>query len=328
MKTRRKFLVAAGTSVLAAPFVSFAQQPQARIVRIGFLGSESAGGYASRIEALRAGLRDHGYIEGKNMVLEFRWAEGNVDRLPDLAAELLRLKLDVLVTHGSSGSLAAKRATTTTPIVFATNGDVVGLGLVSSLARPGGNITGSVFFQNELFAKRLELLKETLPRVTQLGFLLHPDYPSNGPLLEAAPKMATTLKVELQRFDAREPGDFEAVFSAMSRQRIGALATYEGPVFLANAGLLASLAIKHRIVSSGGVEYAEAGGMIGYGANLLALYRRVGYFVDKIVKGTNPGEIPIEQATRFELIVNQKTARMIGVKVPQSIIARADREIA
>ncbi len=291
------------------------------------MGAESASGYTSRVDALRAGLRDLGYVEGKNIVIEFRWADGKNDRLPELAAELVRLKVDVLVTHAVPATRAAKQATTTIPIVTAAVADPVALGLVASLARPGGNITGSTFFFAEIIAKRLELLKEAMPRITQVAVLLNPDNPSMGPNFRAMELKAKSLKVVLQRFEARGPNEFENAFSAMAKKRVDAVAVVEDPMFIANAKGLADLAAKQRFSSIGFNEFAEAGGLIGYGANYLEMWRRAAYFVDKILKGAKPGDLPIEQPTRFELVVNMKTAKALGVKISQSILVRADKVI-
>ena len=327
MMKRRKLLIALGASALAAPLASFAQQQPAKIFRIRFLGVVSASSYASRVEALRAGLRELGYMEGKNIVIEYRWAEGKYERLPDLAAELVRLKVDVIVTHATLGTLAAKRATTTIPIVIASTGDAVAAGHVTSLARPGGNITGSTFFSPELAAKRLELFKEAFPRTKRVAVLTHPDNPLNGPVLTAMERTARSLKLELKLFEVRGPDELKNAFSAMTKSRVDAVAIREDSVFIANARAIADFAVKQRLPSAGNKEFAEAGCLIGYGANLLELWRRAAVFVDKILKGAKPGDIPIERATKFELVVNMKTAKALGVKIPQTLLQRADKVI-
>ena len=324
--TRRAFLIALGTYALAAPLASFAQQ-QPKVTRIGFLGPESASRYASRMEALRAGLRDLGYVEGKNLIIEFRWAEGKYDRLPDLASELVRSKVDVIVTGGTPGVLAAKRATTTIPIVMAASGDAIAHGLVVSLARPGGNITGSTFFSPELSAKRLELLKETMRRITQVAVLLNPDNTAIGPDFQAMQIAAKSMKMELQPFEARGPNEFDSAFSAMAKRRVDAVAIHQDPMLTANARAIANLAAKLRLPSIGGTEFAEAGGLIGYGANLPDLYRRAATYVDKILKGAKPAELPVEQPIKFELVINMKTANALGIKIPNSILLRATKVI-
>ena len=326
MTTRRELLIALGAGALVAPLASIAQQP-AKLARIGFLGVESASGYRSQVEALRAGLRDFGYVEGRNVVIEFRWAEGKYDLLPDLASGLMRLKVDVLVTQGTPASLAAKRAITTIPIVMASVGDAIATGLVASLARPGGNITGSTFFVPELNAKRLELLKEILPRITTAAVLLNPSNPVSKPVLQAMEVAAKSLKVGLQKFDVRGPDELGGTFSAMAASRVEAVVIPEHSIYVANAGLIADLAAKRRIPSAGFPAIPEVGGLIGYGANHAELYRRAAYFVDKILKGAKPGELPVEQPTKFELVVNMKTAKALGLKIPQSILVRADKVI-
>ena len=324
MNNRRKLFVALGASALAAPFCSFAQQPSAKLHRIGFLGPTSAGRGS---DAFRAGLRELGYVEGKNLVIEFLWAEGKYERLPELAAELVRRKVDVIVTNGP-GNLAAKSATATIPIVFATVGDAVGAGLVPSLARPGGNITGLSFFNPELAAKRLELLKEAFPRIRRIAVLFNSDNPAQNNLnLPAMEATAGALKLELQQFGVRSPGEFESAFATMSKRRVEAVAINEDPMFSANLGAAVSLADKYRIPSIGSIAVAEAGGLMAYGVNSNAMFRRAAVFVDKILKGANPGDLPIERATTFELAVNMKTAKALGIKIPNSILVQATKVI-
>lgn len=324
-RTTRRSLLLAATAFAFAPRFAFAQQQPAKVARIGFLGAESASGYASRVDALRTGLRDLGYVEGRNIIIEFRWAEGKNDRLPELAAELVRLKVDVLVTHATLGTRAAKQATTTIPIVTAVFADPVALGLVASLARPGGNITGSTFFYAELTAKRLELLKEAFPRTRHVAVLLNPLNLARGLSFEAMEITARSLKVGLQKFEVRGPNEFESAFSAMAKKRVDAVAVVEDPMFLANAKELADLAAKQRFSSIGFNEFAEAGGLIGYGANYLELWRRAAYFVDRILKGAKPSDLPVEQPTKFELVVNVKAAKALGIKIPQSIMVHGAR---
>ncbi len=326
MITRRKILIALGTGLGGWPLAGHAQQP-AKVPRIGFLGSTSAAGYATQIEALRAGLRDLGYVEGKNILIEWRFAEGNYERLPGLAAELVQLRVDVIVTHGTPGTRAAKQATTTIPIVMAVAGDAIATGLVASIARPGGNITGSNFFFPELCAKRLELLKETFPRTKRVAVLLNPGNPSNEPVLQAMEMAARSLKVELQKFAVRGPNEFESAFAAMAKSRVDAATILEDAMLIANARAIADLAVKQRLPSIGFKEFAETGGLMAYGANLLEMYRRAAYFVDKILKGAKPGDIPVEQSTKFELVINMKTAKALGITFPQSILVRADKVI-
>ena len=247
---RRRFLLATG-ALLAAPLASFAQQPQARIPRIGFLGVSTPAAWAPRVEAFRAGLRDLGYVEGKNIVIEFRFAEGKYDRLPELAAELVRLKVDVIVTHSVPGALAARQATTTNPIpVVMTNvADAVGSGIVASLARPGGNITGDTFFVPELAAKRLELLKDSIPRVRRVAILVNPDNAGTGLSLQAMEIAAKKVNVALLRFHARGPADLDGAFAAMAKENVEALAVIEDVALIASFKRIAELAVKQRIPS-------------------------------------------------------------------------------
>jgi putative tryptophan/tyrosine transport system substrate-binding protein len=324
---RRREFIALFAGTLATWSLAARAQQAVKIARIGFLGAASASGFANRVEVLRAGLRDLGYVEGKNIVIEFRWADGKYDRLPELAVELARLKLDVLLTHGAPGTLAAKAATTTIPIVMVVAGDAVATGLVASLARPGGNVTGSTFFNPELMAKRLEVLKEAIPRITQIAALLNPDNSVSAPSLQAMATAAQSLKAHLLRFDVREPNQFENAFTAMAKRGINAVVVHEDAMFLANDKPIADLAAKKRIPSIGSKEFAEAGGLIGYGVNLVELYRRAAVFVDKILKGARPTDLPVEQPTKFEFVVNLKTARALGLNVPPSLLARADEVI-
>jgi ABC-type uncharacterized transport system substrate-binding protein len=305
--------------------VAYAQT--AKVVRIGFLGPTSAASNAGRMEALRAGLRDLGYLEGKNLVIESRWAEGKFDRLPELAAELVRLHVDVILTAGTPGIRAAKNATTTIPIVMVTSGDPVAFGFVDSLARPGGNITGASNFSPELSAKRLDLLKEILPRTQRVAVLFNPDNSINDRNLPAMEQTAKLLKMGLQRFEVRGPDEFTNAFSAMIKQRVDAVALPEDDFLNANQKLIVELAAKHRLPSIGREVFAEAGGLIGYAVNIVDLYRRAAIFVDKILKGAKPADIPVEQPMKFEFFINLKTAKQLAVTIPPNVLARADRVI-
>jgi ABC-type uncharacterized transport system substrate-binding protein len=297
--------------VTAILLVSFhqaeAQQPK-KVPRIGFLGLPSASSFGKQMEALRAGLRDLGYLEGKNVLIDYRWAEGNYDRLSDLAGELVRLRVDILVTHGTPGTIAAKRATTTIPIIMTTSADAVASGLVESLARPGSNITGSTFFVPELNAKRLEIIKEPFPHTRRMAVLVSPDNPAMMP-----------------QFPVRGPTEFDGAFSAMTKTHVDAVAITDEPMFQANVGVLAGLAMKKRLPSAGFKEFAEAGGLLGYGVDILGLFRRAAYFVDRILKGVPPADLPVERPTKFELVINLKTANQIGLIIPPNVLARADR---
>ncbi|HEV2055334.1 MAG TPA: ABC transporter substrate-binding protein [Methylomirabilota bacterium] len=326
--TALRFLVAGLLSLglLTGPIAADAQQA-AKVTRIGFLGATTASSWASRVEAFRLGLRDLGYVEGKNIVIEFRWAEEKYGRLPDLAAELVCLKVDLLVTYGTPGTLVAKRATTKIPIVMVHSGDAVAAGIVAGLARPGGNITGSTYFLPQLMAKRLELLKAAMPHITQVAILVKPDNPFFVPALQGLEYPARALKIGLQQFDARGPNELQAAFSAMAKGRVDAVLVLEDAVFVTNVRAIADLAAKHRLPSAGFIELAEAGGLIGYGVNFLEMYRRAAVFVDKILKGAKPAGIPVEQATKFDFVINVKTAKAIGLTIPPSLLLRADRVI-
>jgi len=326
MNNRRKLVITLGASALVQPLGLFAQTP-AKVYRIGFLSSESPTDYRSRIEALRAGLRDLGYIEGQNLVIEFRWAAGKNELLPKLAAELVQLKVDAIVTHGALPTKAALSATSTIPVIFAINADVVAMGIVTNLARPSGNTTGSTFFYNELNAKRIELLKEALPHLNHVAVVMVANSPANPTLLETMQITARQLKVTLHEFPVRGAREFDSAFAAMLKKRVDGVVLPESPMAIANAGALAESAARNKLPSIGFSEVVEAGGLISYSVNTLALWHRAAYFVDKIFKGTKPGDIPIEQPTKFELIVNLKSAKALSVKIPNSILVRADKVI-
>ena len=325
---RRAFVGMVAGAFVAAPFSTFAQQTSPTLRRIGFLSSESASNQAKRLEALRTGLRELGYVEGKNIVIEIRWAEGNYDRLPALAAELVGLKVSVVVASGTKATLAAMRATTTVPIVMGSTGDPVALGVITNLARPGGHITGTTSFSSEFAAKRLELLKEAMPRITRVAFLLNPAYPPAGDLRAMEP-VARALKLEmpLPQFEARTPSEFESTFAAMVQRHVDAVVVQGDTMFTVNAKAVADLAIKHRLRSAGIVEFAEAGGMIGSGASPLEGHRRAATYVDKILRGANPGDLPVERATKFQVVINLKTAMALGITIPQGLRLRADEVI-
>jgi putative tryptophan/tyrosine transport system substrate-binding protein len=327
---RREFirlLGGAATASLAWSRVAFAQQPTTKVFRIGFLGLPTADSLPKRPEAFRAGLRELGYREGRDFVIEYRWADGNYDQLPVLLNDLIRLKVDVIVTHGTPGVLAAKRATTTIPIVCAVVGDALASGVVSSLARPGGNVTGLTFFNPELAAKRLELLKEVLPDLTDVGILLNSANPINDPILPQMSSIARPLKLELHQFDARSPADFEAAFTAMVARRVGALVVIEDAMLISNASTVAALALKQRLPSCGWPDYAIGGGVMGYGVDFPDMFRHAATFVDKIIKGAKPGDLPFERATKFEIMVNLKTAKTLGLTIPYNLLVRANEVI-
>lgn len=278
MTTRREFFIAsgAGLCVLGAPLVSMAQQ-SAKIARIGFLGLSSASSMASRMEAFLAGMHGLGYVDGKNIAIEFRWAEDQYERLPALAAELVRLKVDVLVTHATPGTRAAKAATATIPIVMAASGDAVANGMVASLARPGGNVTGSTFFSPELAAKQIELLKEVLPRIDRVAMFINPDNPALVVERQAMEIAAKSLKFSLNQFEVRTPKAFESAFKSIAASRVDVLWIHRDPMFVANAKAIAELAVKYRLPTTGFNGLAEAGGLIGYGESIVEMFRRASY---------------------------------------------------
>jgi putative ABC transport system substrate-binding protein len=320
---RREFITLLGGAA-TWPLSARAQQPAAKIFRIGYLGLTTADSLPKRPEAFRAGLRDLGYQEGRDFVIEYRWADNNYDRLPTLLADLVRLNVDVIVTHGTPGSLAAKKATTKIPVVFAVVGDALGSGIVSSLARPEANVTGSTYFNPELAAKRLELLKEAMPGLTNVGILLNLANPMNEPILPKMSSVAKSLRLELHQFDVRAPTEFEEAFAAMAAKRVGALVVIDDPVLLSNAPALAALALKQRLPSCGWPDFAIDGGLMAYGVDFLILFRRAATFVDKILKGAKPSNLPVERATKFETIINLKTAKTLGLEIPYNLVARAD----
>jgi putative ABC transport system substrate-binding protein len=327
MMDRRRFLLTSLAGILATPLAAEGQSA-GKAYRIGYLGNASALAQATRVESLRAALRDLGYEEGKNIVIEFRWAEGKLDRLPALAAELVRLNVDVLVTAGTPGALAAKQATSTTPIVMVGIGDAVATGVVASLARPGGNITGSTDSVPELTAKLLELLKEIMPRTRRVAVLVNPDNPqAETPTFKAMESTAGSLKVELEQFAARGPSEFESAFSRMAKSRIDAVVVPSNVLFNYNVAALADLAAKKRLPSAGVKAFAEAGGLIGYGLNFPEMDRRAAYFVDRILNGVKPADLPVQQPTKFDLVINLKTAKALGLTIPPSLLARADQVI-
>lgn len=324
---RRDFIRLIGGSATGWPLVAGAQQAPTKIFRIGYLSTVSADSLPKRVQAFRAALQDLGYRERRDFVIEYRWADGKYERLPDLLADLVRLKVDVIVTHGTPGVLAAKQATTSIPVVMAVVGDALGSGAVTNLARPGGNVTGLTFFNPELAAKRLELLKEIVPTLTRVGVLLNLANPMNEPTLPEMKRVAEPLKLELELFDVRAVTNFEGAFAGMMAKRIGALVVIDDAVLLANAPKVAALALQQRLPSCGWPDFATDGGLLAYGVDFLDMYRRAATFVDKILKGAKPGDLPVERSTKFETIVNLKTAKVLGLEIPYNLLARANEVI-
>jgi putative tryptophan/tyrosine transport system substrate-binding protein len=323
---RRDFLGV--IAVAAIPSGAYAQ-PARKVYRIGFLGAASAAAPASkrRVEAFRDGLRKLGYVEGANLVIDFRWAEDDVERLLRLARELLGLGPDVLVSQGSRATRAAKTATSKLPIVMLAVGDAVGAGLVASLAHPGGNITGSSFLAPQIYAKQLELLREAAPHITRVAVLLNPDNPANRAVLQSMDVATRPLKVTVTPIEARSPAGFDQAFGAMARQRLDAIVVSADPMLTANGAAIAQRALAQRLPSASARDYAEAGGLLGYGANIVDLYARAPRFVDRILKGAKPGDLPVEQPTHFELVLNLKTAKALGITFGQALRQRADEVI-
>ena len=326
---RREFITLLGGAVatpsLLRPRAVRAQQP-GKTFRIGFLGGADPIGYAAQLEALRLGLQDHGYVIGRNVEIEYRWAEGRYERLPALAAELVALKVDLIITQGTPAAIVAKQTTSTVPIVMAIVGNPIESGIVTSLARPGGNITGASFFHPELNGKRLELLKTLKPDLARAAALVHPDNAAMVAVLRAVEETARALDITLQRLEVRTLEEVEAALALAKTQVQGVVVVDEG-LFIANAGRIAQLAIKNGLPSIGFRQYCEAGGLAAYGVDFLHIWRRSMALVDKILKGAKPADLPIEQATRFELLINLQTARTLGLEVPPTLLARADEVI-
>jgi ABC-type uncharacterized transport system substrate-binding protein len=303
-------------------------QQLTKIPRIGFLGATSPAALAARVQAFRQGLHELGYVEGKNIVLEYRWAEGRNERLPDLAAELVRLKVDVIVTAGPTDNRAAKEATNTIPIVMAQDNDPVGNRLVASLGRPGGNITGLATLTPELSGKRLEILKEIVPRLSRVAVLGTSIQPGNAQALRETELAAGALAVQLQYLEVGGPEDIETAFRGASKRRAEAILLLASYVFNIHRIQTLDLALKSRLPAIYRTsEFVEDGGLLSYGVNIAELYRRAATYVDKILKGAKPADLPVEQPTKFELVINLKTAKQIGLTIPPNVLVRADRVI-
>jgi putative tryptophan/tyrosine transport system substrate-binding protein len=322
---RRDFVAILGGAVV--PSLPARAQPSAKIWRIGYLGFGSASSWTSEIEALRSGLRDLGYLEGNNITIEYRWAE-RVDQTFDLATQLVQMKVDVIFAPASTQVEPARRATDTIPIVFAQHADPVGLGDVASLSRPGGNITGISMLLTELSIKELEILKETLPNATRIGVLWNPTTPSHPTAITAIQAAGEKLGVQLVLVPAGTIPEIHVAFATMSRERVNGVVVLSSPLYSAHGELLAEYQMKHQLpeifATKGSVS---AGGLMSYGADLDDLYRRAAAYIDKIFKGIKPGDLPVEQASKYLMVVNLKTAKALGVIIPPPVLARADEVI-
>ena len=316
--------------LLSAFLCTAGAQPPQKVPRVGslHLGSHSDPGIQRYLEAFRQGLRELGYVEGQNIAIESRFAEGKHDRLPTLAADLVRSKVDVILAMSGVATQAAQQATRTTPIVMSQVADPVGSGLVASLARPGGNVTGLTMMSPDLAGKQLQLLKEVVPKVSRVAFLRNPDNPASAAGLREAEAAARALGVRIQSLEARNPPEIDSAFVAMTRERAGALLILADPVFLNRRSQIAELAATRRLPSiSGQPDHAAAGGLMTYSTDFLDQQRRAATFVDKILKGAKPADLPVAQPTKFELIINLRTAKAIGLTIPPSLAQRADQII-
>ena len=327
MIDRRAFLAGSGAVLLAAPLAAEVQ-PAGKVYCIGVLEPTSMALNAANLDAFRQGLRELGYVEGPNMRIEYRSADGRSERFPDLAAELVRLKVDVILTRGTPAVMAAKNATGTIPVVMAASGDPVLSGVVSSLARPGGNVTGLSAVVVEVSGKRLELIREVAPGVSRVAALFNMSNPNDALQWKEIETAAPSLRVQLQLLDVRKPSDFAGAFDAAVKGRAGALVVGLDALTWANHRPIVDLAAKHRLPAIyGGREFVNAGGLIAYGVSYPHLYHRAANFVDKILKGAKPADLPVEQPSKFELVINLKTAKAFGLTIPQSLLQRADEVI-
>jgi putative tryptophan/tyrosine transport system substrate-binding protein len=329
MKFQLKLLSFILPALLFGFGVAEAQHPT-KIPRIGYVsGTGSVSNPGPYVEALRQGLRDLSYTEGKDFVIEFRGAEGKPERVPSIVADLIQLKVDILILPTISTLRAAKQATNTIPVIMVTQADPVALGLIDSLAHPGGNFTGITTLQRDLGGKRLELLKETVPKTSKIGILLATDEPVALIGFKDYEAAAHTLKLQIRSLGVRSSNpDLDGTFREANKERVNAIMTMSSNLLFRNAKKIAELAIKSRLPSMyEGGTWVESGGLISYSANDLELFRRAATYVDKIVKGAKPGDLPVEQPTKFELLINLKTAKQIGLTIPPNVLARADRVI-
>ncbi len=315
-------------AALCAALIGTAEAQQPKMPRIGFLSASTAAAIAPRVDAFRHGMKQLGYVEGKNIAVEYRWGDGTNARLSELAAELVRLKVDLIVSAGPAATRSAKAASSTIPIVMAFDPDPVGLGFVTSLARPGGNITGLSALYPEFSGKQLELLKEIVPGLSRVAVLRDPTVPGNAQALRGMERAAAAFQVQLQLFDLRDAGDLETIFGAATKGGADAVLLLPSALATSQRPQIAGLAAKHRLPTMYfALEFVDHGGLIAYSTSLTDLSRRAAVYVDKILKGAKPASLPVEQPTKFELAINLKAARQIGLTIPPGLLARADKVV-
>ena len=324
MISRRAFVASVAGGIFAAPLAAGAQ-PAGKPHRIGFLGNSTEALEANLVGPFRAGLRELGYVEGRDLVVEYRWAEGQYERFPALIAELIALKVELIVTAGTPAALAVRRATTAVPLVMVAVGDPVGTGLVKSLARTGGNLTGLVSIAPDLEGKRLELLTEVVPKLSYVAFLVNPANPFHVTSEKQARVAAKALHLRVEFFPVRAESEFDRAFQAMSSQRPGALVMLADRLFLHHRARIVDFAARNRLPTVYAyTELVEAGGLMSFGPSYPGMHRRAAYFVDRILKGAQPADLPMEQPAKFELVINLRVARALGLTIPQPVLLRAD----
>jgi len=328
MNKRRQIIVALGAGLLTVARGALAQQTR-KVPQIGYVGNSTLALESELVEGFRLGLRERGYVEGKTVLVHYRWAEGKIDALPALVAELIALKVDVLVTSGTPAALAAKKATATLPIVMAAVGDAVGTGIVPSLARPGGNITGLSTLYNQLEGKRIQILHELVPRMKRIALLTNPANPFTTLILKSTRAATDALGLAAQVFEVSAVDEFERAFAAIVKARPDAMAVLaDRPFLVSNRTRIVQFAARNRLPAIYPFsEFVEEGGLIFYGPNFADMFRRSATYVDKILKGAKPADLPLEQPTKFELVINRKAARALGLTIPQSLLISADRVI-